>query len=283
MSRPSLSRSVILLRAVVVGAGIAASAQPLAAQQPAAPRSADEWLERCRRDDGWRDDRDRFCEVREYTVASTGRLHVDAGPNGGIAVHGWDRKDVFIRAKVQTQADSKEEAQDLAKELRVVTGSGTVRTEGPSSRRRRSWSVSYDIWAPRAMDLDLESTNGGVTITEVRGRLRAETTNGGVHLSEVAGDVEARTTNGGVTVDLSQSRWEGTGLDVETTNGGVTLTLPQNFNARLEAETTNGGFNFDFPVTLQGRIDRRISTTLGQGGPLVRAVTTNGGVRIRRR
>jgi hypothetical protein len=169
MSRPSLSRSVVLLRAVVLGAGIAATAQPLAAQQPAAPRSADEWLERCRRDDGWRDDRDRFCEVREYTVASTGRLHVDAGPNGGVAVHGWDRKDVFIRAKVQTQADSKEEAQDLAKELRVVTGSGTVRTEGPSSRRRRSWSVSYDIWAPRAMDLDLESTNGGVTITEVRG------------------------------------------------------------------------------------------------------------------
>jgi DUF4097 and DUF4098 domain-containing protein YvlB len=133
------------------------------------------------------------------------------------------------------------------------------------------------------MNLDLESTNGGVRVTEVRGTIRAETTNGGVGLTDVAGDVRARATNGGISVEIAQTRWEGTGLDAETTNGGVTLTLPGNFNGRLEAETVNGGFNFDFPITLQGRIGRRISTTLGQGGPLVRVVTTNGGVRIRRR
>jgi hypothetical protein len=37
----------------------------------------------------------------------------------------------------------------------------------------------------------------------------------------------------------------------------------------------------DFPITVTGRIGREITTNLGQGGPLVRAVTTNGSVAIR--
>ena len=39
----------------------------------------------------------------------------------------------------------------------------------------------------------------------------------------------------------------------------------------------------DFPVTLQGRIGKRIQTQLGSGRPLVRVITTNGGVRITQR
>jgi len=34
---------------------------------------------------------------------------------------------------------------------------------------------------------------------------------------------------------------------------------------------------------VQGRINRSLTTELGQGGPLVRVMTTNGGVTIRKR
>jgi hypothetical protein len=41
-----------------------------------------------------------------------------------------------------------------------------------------------------------------------------------------------------------------------------------------------------FPITVQGRIGmgsrRRITTTLGSGGPTIRAVTTNGPAVIRK-
>ena len=69
-------------------------------------------------------------------------------------------------------------------------------------------------------------------------------------------------------------------MDVETTNGGVELVVPEGFNADLETGTVNGGIDIDFPITVQGRIGRRINTTLGAGGPLVRVMTTNGGVTI---
>ena len=58
--------------------------------------------------------------------------------------------------------------------------------------------------------------------------------------------------------------------------------MPEDYSARLETRTVNGNVDIDFPVTVQGSIGRSISTTLGDGGPLVRAVTTNGQVRVSR-
>src|SRR5436190_187323 len=98
----------------------------------------------------------------------------------------------------------------------------------------------------------------------------------------VAGNVRGRTTNGGVDAELTGRTWEGAGLDLTTTNGGVRLRIPENYSARLETGTVNGGIDIDFPVTVTGRLGREFSTTLGGGGPLVKAETTNGQVRISR-
>jgi hypothetical protein len=45
----------------------------------------------------------------------------------------------------------------------------------------------------------------------------------------------------------------------------------------------NGGMDINFPITVQGNIGRRLTTQLGNGGASIRAITTNGGVTIRRR
>jgi len=107
--------------------------------------------------------------------------------------------------------------------------------------------------------------------------------NGSITLREVSGDVRGETSNGSVNASLDGNSWKGEGLDLTTSNGSVNLEIPSKYNARLETGTVNGGMNIDFPITVQGFIGRRITTTLGSGGPRVRAVTTNGGVRIRQR
>jgi DUF4097 and DUF4098 domain-containing protein YvlB len=135
---------------------------------------------------------------------------------------------------------------------------------------------------PRETDLDLETLNGGISITNVRGDLAFDATNGGVNLEGLAGNVHGGTTNGAVAVTLTGTRWDGDALDVHTTNGGVRLRVPEGYSARLETRTVNGGMSVDFPVTVQGRLGREVSMTLGDGGALVRAETTNGGVRITR-
>jgi DUF4097 and DUF4098 domain-containing protein YvlB len=223
----------------------------------------------------------RVCETRELTLPATGALSVDAGPNGGIRVTGESRRDVQMRATVQAWGGDEAEAQRIAAAV-VVGTDGTVRAQGPESRGRAGWSVSYEVLVPRETDLTLESQNGGIEIADVRGDLSFETQNGGISLDGVAGNVRGRTTNGGVDATLTGNRWDGSGLDLKTTNGGVRLRVPDDYSARLETGTVNGGIDIDFPVTVQGDIGKSLSTTLGNGGALVRLTTTNGGVRVSR-
>jgi DUF4097 and DUF4098 domain-containing protein YvlB len=143
--------------------------------------------------------------------------------------------------------------------------------------------VSYEILVPQTIDLDLRANNGGIHIADVRGQIEFETTNGGVSLTRLAGAVHGKTTNGGLHVELAGDRWEGGQLDARTTNGGVSLSVPSSYSAHLETGTVNGHINVNFPVTVHGEINRQLSIDLGSGGPLVRAMTTNGGVSIKRK
>jgi DUF4097 and DUF4098 domain-containing protein YvlB len=83
-------------------------------------------------------------------------------------------------------------------------------------------------------------------------------------------------------VELEGANWEGETLDVKTTNGGIVMSVPENYSAHLETGTVNGHLSVDFPVTVQGRISKELAVNLGSGGATVRAMTTNGGVRIKR-
>lgn len=223
----------------------------------------------------------RHCEVRE-ALAPAGPVRVDARPNGGIEVHGSARKDVGIQAKVVAVAESEAAAEALAGQVHILTD-GTVRAEGPAQGRQRHWSVSYRLSVPTRSDLDLTSMNGGIEVSDVNGTIRLETLNGGLSLDSLSGDVRGRTTNGGVSARLAGRSWDGSGLDLTTTNGGVNLTIPEEFDAHVETGTVNGQLDVEFPVTVHGRVDRRLSLDLGHGGAPIRAMTTNGGVRLRRR
>jgi hypothetical protein len=245
-------------------------------------RTPEEWLQRCRDYDN-DDDRVRHCEVRDVNVPRpTGRLSVDGRLNGGIAVHGWDRNEVLVRAKIQTWGETAAEARQLAAAIRIRTDDGRVSADQPEGGRRSGWSVSYDVFVPRRSDLDLRTHNGGIRVEGVRGRVDVEALNGGVSIRDVQGALRGGTTNGGVMLELDGDRWVGEGVDLETTNGGVTVVIPERYNARLETGTVNGGMRVDFPITVQGMVGRRLQTTLGAGGPLIRVRTTNGGVTLRR-
>lgn len=261
-------------RTLFLAAAIAAVAAPLHAQSPVRTEEAD-----CRS----RGDGERYCETREYVVPARGSLDIDAGQNGGISVTGWDRNEVRVVAHIQANGDDEARARELARAIDIEVGE-MVRAEGPSTRFRRDehWSVSYEVHVPRATRLRLEAHNGGIRLEDLGGEVQARTLNGGIAVLGSAGRIRGHTTNGGLRVELTGDTWRGDGLDLESTNGGVTIRVPEGYSAELETGTVNGGIDLDFPVTVQGRLRRTIRTTLGEGGPLIRALTTNGGVSIER-
>ncbi|MCK4774329.1 MAG: DUF4097 family beta strand repeat protein, partial [Candidatus Krumholzibacteria bacterium] len=104
--------------------------------------------------------------------------------------------------------------------------------------------------------------------------------NGSVTLIDVGGDVDWGTTNGGVKVVLERDTWAGEGLDLHATNGGISVVMPKGYSATLEASTTNGGISVDHAIRIQKKSRGRLSGTIGDGGPVIRVRTTNGGVRF---
>lgn len=241
---------------------------------------------KCDSRDGGNSRQKRACEIRESRMPAVSKLVVDGRQNGGVEVKGWSGNDVLVRSKVEVWAP--ESAGDPARmfgQINVQTAGGSVRADGPDFGRERGFAVSYEIFVPHRMALDLKAHNGGISIRDVSGEIRFDAVNGGVNLTRLAGDVKGSTKNGGLKVDLDGPRWDGSQLDVRTTNGGVNLSIPTNYSARLETSTVNGGMNVDYPVTVSGRLrlDKELSVNLGSGGSLIRVATTNGGVSIRKK
>jgi Putative adhesin len=232
---------------------------------------------------GWGDSsRATYCEVREETIGGSGLLDVDASPNGGIKVVGWDRGDVVVRSIIRASGETDADARRVVAGVRIETGA-RIRASGPDTGRHDSWSVSFELQVPRRGQVALRTNNGGISIDDFQGIAEFRAHNGGVTLRNVGGEIKGETTNGGLTIDLTGDRWDGMGLDVSTHNGGIKMIVPERYSAELETGTTNGRVSTDFPVMVQGRFDRQLNTTLGSGGVKLRAMTTNGGVTIRRR
>lgn len=268
---------------------VAALTFPIAAVR--AQDTDDEWLDDCRHDswhDSWRDSRVKHCEIRETGLRGAvrgGALTVDPGMNGGVDIIGWDRDSVAVTARIQVNARTADDAQAIARDIRIEAAGRAVRAVGPSPLgRRQSWSVSFIVYVPRHTDLSLATENGPLSVHEVSGQMELSTHNGPLSLVGVGGDVRARAQNGPLLVKLAGARWDGAGLDAETMNGPAVLRIPEGYNAKLDFGTVNGPMDVGFPltVTINGRVTDRISTTLGTGGPPVRVVTTNGPMSVRR-
>jgi DUF4097 and DUF4098 domain-containing protein YvlB len=274
-----------MIRKILIPIALSCAALCLAASAAFAQGNNARYSLSCRDQDNFsRDSRARHCEVKEQTLAATGgTLSVDGMQNGGISVKGWERNEILVRYRIQTQASTQAEADSLASQIRVSTAGGQVRAEGPEQGDDSHWDVGYEIFVPRQTDLSLRTHNGGISISDVRGGISFEAQNGGVSLKRVGGNVKGETVNGGLSVDLAGSSWEGEGLNVKTTNGGLSVSVPDNYSAHLEAGTVNGSFAVSPELGEVARGAKQLSLNLGSGGTNLRIQTTNGGVSIKQR
>ena len=226
--------------------------------------------------------KEKVCELRSSTLPLVNNEVIVTAKNGGIEVIGEDRHDIALEARVIAQDSSKQDAEKLIKEIKILTD-GSIRAEGPSSGLLSSlfggtWYVNFRLHVPRHLAAQLHSENGGIDIANIDGNISAHTTNGGLTLSDLGGKVHAITTNGGVDITLKGTQWHGEGLYAKSTNGGVNIKAPDNYSAHLVAATVNGGISVAFPITVHGSIRNHIDTQIGQGGPIIQVETTNGGV-----
>jgi DUF4097 and DUF4098 domain-containing protein YvlB len=274
-----------MMRKILARTALACVALGLAATAAFAQSDNSRYSLACRDEDNYDDGsaRARHCEIKEQTLPATGgTLSVDGMKNGGISVRGWERNEILVRYRLQTHAPAQSEADALASQVRVTTAGGRIRAEGPEQEGEARWDVGYEIFVPRQSNLSVQTHNGGISLSGVRGRINFGAHNGGVSLKNLGGNVTGETVNGGLHVELTGSNWEGEGLNVRTTNGGLSISVPDNYSAHLETGTVNGGFAVNPAIAEVTRKTKQLSLDLGAGGTNLRIHTTNGGVSIKR-
>ena len=215
--------------------------------------------------------------------------------NGRVTVTAWDQPRVKVVAVKRVEGDSDDVAEAM-KELRVdiqpQSGGLVIDTHYPKEHDGPgaifSWilgddvdaQVTYDLMVPRAMNVDVSNTNGGIHLNDVAGKHELDTTNGKIEVARCAGSLDASTTNGSIHAELTKVN-KGQPMRFETTNGRIELELPKDLAVDLDASTTNGEINSDLPVTTT-RIGRNsLRGSINGGGTTLRARTTNGGIAIR--
>src|SRR2546421_4453118 len=138
-------------------------------------------------DEGRQSDRASHCEINEMSIPVVSRLSVDGGVNGGMRVNGWPKTEILIRARVETTADTDAQAQALARQVVIHTGGGRIMADGPQQGHHQNWSVSYEVFVPQKIDLNLKAHNGGIGISDVHGHIEFDALNGGGSLQRFAG------------------------------------------------------------------------------------------------
>ena len=217
-----------------------------------------------------------FCEVRELTMpAPVGEPLLISGANGGTTVRGWDGPTVRIKALVQSGGGTAADAQAHAQAVSITAAGNALRTALPN--QEGEYFVRYEVFVPRQTALVVTGAGGNLRFENLQGRLAFQGGSGNAFLGNLGGQVTGSVSNGDVTVALTGRAWTGEGLDVRTTNGNIWWRMPAGYSARLLTSTANGHFFAGLPVVkVDGR--QQIDATIGQGGALLKASTTNGNV-----
>jgi DUF4097 and DUF4098 domain-containing protein YvlB len=196
--------------------------------------------------------------------------------SGDIRVTGGSGSEIKVEATKRVRHRDPEEAKRLLAALRIEVNNFNGRVEVRTIYPRRgsfgnniSASVDYVIVVPADTTVSLKSISGDVSVTNVKGEVRAETVSGDVNISAspnvsiaktISGDVTAQNVGAQTTLVLSTISGTvlGTGLKVRALEAGSVsgnVRLVGSEVERLEAKSLSGNIEFEAPLTKGGRYE----------------------------
>ncbi|WP_213803364.1 DUF4097 family beta strand repeat-containing protein [Granulicella sp. dw_53] len=150
--------------------------------------------------------------------------------------------------------------QEVGTNLKADSGSGNVRAHG--------------IHGPA----NLQTGSGDIELQQTGpGDVRAQTGSGSVRLNGISGGLRAGTGSGDIEVDGRPT----TDWKLETGSGSIHLNVGRSTAFTVNASTGSGGIHIEQPLSMQGDLNRHhIAASVNGGGPVIRAETGSGDIRI---
>jgi len=256
-------------------------------------------------------------ETVRLAAPRSGLLRVD-NSNGRTRVVGEERSDIEVRLHKVARAESESAARRLAESIHLAAAESEVgldiEIETPRRWNRRG-SVNLELRVPRETRVDVQASNGKVSVEGLHAAVRARSSNGGIEVEGVDGDVEvqssnarvccsscsgrllarssngkieiaghrgavdAATSNGLIRASLAELRGP---VVLATSNGRISLELPESVDADVDVRVDNG------VIRNQRSLDRcthssggRLAGAFGRGGVPIKLRTSNGSISLR--
>jgi DUF4097 and DUF4098 domain-containing protein YvlB len=209
------------------------------------------------------------------TMTFTGALAADSvlldinSFNGPIEVSTWTKDEysisALIKAKGTTDAEAAENLDRFELDLdeSVILGKKKLALRHNVAGTMTSrYSVQIEVWLPAdaTIDLSLDSSNGGIDLTEIAGGvIDIRTSNGGINFDDVtAGSVNAYTSNGRVDGSL-----EAPDVHIVTSNAHIGLDTPCTVTGNYVLRTSNSGVHVSVSGSTGVGYDFDLSTSNG--------------------
>ena len=211
----------------------------------------------------------------DITICSTFRTHDPCESEGRWNDDGDDRgrRNVTVAMTVLVPRGA---------QVKIVTGNGAVSVERVGGEVQATTGNGRVRVSGTDGAVRVTTGNGDVEVRDAKAPVRVTTGNGNVTVATTEGLVDARSGNGDIDVRISALRARDD-MTFSTGSGTVHLSLPASYNGELDASTGNGEMRSHFDLKVKGRLNpHRIRATIGDGGPLLRLSTGNGGLEVRK-
>ena len=178
---------------------------------------------------------------------------------GEITVSGVSSADarieVYITPSRKGASLSKEEIRqrlDDDYDFNVSVENNKLTAMAETKSRNMNWknalNISFKIFAPEKVSVDLKTSGGGISLSNLSGTLDFSTSGGGLHLDELSGKIHGRTSGGGITVRNASDD-----IDLSTSGGGIRA---ENCKGTIKLVTSGGPIDLD---VMQGTIEANTS------------------------
>jgi DUF4097 and DUF4098 domain-containing protein YvlB len=174
-------------------------------------------------------------EQTDVALQGVELLKVRSSEEGGVSIKGWDRPVARLTVCKQAVAFTQQQAQRTLGAINIFVRNGDISATGPEIDETQAWWVHMILRVPKSSRLDVTSSNGGIAIRNMSGRITARAKNGGISVASCAGDARINTQSGGIAIEKTSGR-----IDATTENGPISLKL-ENHPPLLEAQTADAG------------------------------------------
>ena len=162
-------------------------------------------------------------EQQDVQLTGVNVLKIRTSEEGGVSIKGWDRPVARLVVCKEAVGFTQQQTQRTLGAINVSSSNGEISANGPLIDESQAWWVHMILRVPKSAKLDVASSNGGIAIRNMSGRITARAKNGGISIATTSGRIDAATENGPISVKLDQN----TTVEAQIADAGEILCNPR--------------------------------------------------------